>query len=70
MALTTALSMLHYVAGNEDRNLVDRMHSYFTANLLIGLAVLVSFKVRLDFYCDHEILEITLLLDSLALVFM
>uniref|UniRef100_A0AC34QBQ3 Innexin n=1 Tax=Panagrolaimus sp. JU765 TaxID=591449 RepID=A0AC34QBQ3_9BILA len=44
MALTTALSMLHYVASNEDRNLVDRMHSYFTTNLLIGLAVLVSFK--------------------------
>uniref|UniRef100_A0AC35G561 Innexin n=1 Tax=Panagrolaimus sp. PS1159 TaxID=55785 RepID=A0AC35G561_9BILA len=44
MALTTALSMLHYVAGSEDRNFVDRLHATFTTNLLIGLSVLVSFK--------------------------
>ncbi|KJH50341.1 Innexin [Dictyocaulus viviparus] len=36
--------MLRYVAGSEDKDFVDRLHSYFTCNILIGLSVLVSFK--------------------------
>ncbi|EGT37620.1 hypothetical protein CAEBREN_03310 [Caenorhabditis brenneri] len=44
MVLAAVLSMLRYVAGSDDRDFVDRLHSYFTCNLLIGLAVLVSFK--------------------------
>ncbi|VDM76280.1 unnamed protein product [Strongylus vulgaris] len=44
MVLGAVLSMLRYVAGSEDRDFVDRLHSYFTCNILIGLAVLVSFK--------------------------
>uniref|UniRef100_A0A1I7YPY7 Innexin n=1 Tax=Steinernema glaseri TaxID=37863 RepID=A0A1I7YPY7_9BILA len=44
MVLTTVLSMLRYVGESEDKDFVDRLHSYFTANILIGLAVLVSFK--------------------------
>jgi len=44
MVLTTVLSMMRYVSEIEDRDFVDRLHGYFTANLLIGLSVLVSFK--------------------------
>ncbi|CAB3396757.1 unnamed protein product [Caenorhabditis bovis] len=44
MVLAAVLSMLRYVAGSDDRDFVDRLHSYFTCNILIGLAVLVSFK--------------------------
>ncbi|KAK6050170.1 innexin-19 domain protein [Cooperia oncophora] len=44
MVLGAVLSMLRYVGGSEDRDFVDRLHSYFTCNILIGLAVLVSFK--------------------------
>ncbi|EFO87042.1 CRE-INX-10 protein [Caenorhabditis remanei] len=44
MVLAAVLSMLRYVAGSDDRDFVDRLHSYFTCNLLIGLSVLVSFK--------------------------
>ncbi|TKR60917.1 hypothetical protein L596_028098 [Steinernema carpocapsae] len=42
--LTTVLSMLRYVGESEDRDLIDRLHSYFTTNILIALSVLVSFK--------------------------
>ncbi|KAK0410597.1 hypothetical protein QR680_005222 [Steinernema hermaphroditum] len=44
MVLTTVLSMLRYVGESEDKDFVDRLHSYFTSNILIALAVLVSFK--------------------------
>ncbi|KAI6237508.1 Innexin [Aphelenchoides besseyi] len=44
MVLTTVLSMIRYVSGTNDRDFVDRLHSYFTTNILIGLSVLVSFK--------------------------
>lgn len=44
MVLTTMLAMMRYVAEIDDRDFVDRLHSYFTTNLLIGLSVLVSFK--------------------------
>lgn len=44
MVLTTVLSMMRYVGEIEDRDFVDRLHSYFTTNLLLGLSVLVSFK--------------------------
>ncbi|CAD6193850.1 unnamed protein product [Caenorhabditis auriculariae] len=44
MVLAAVLSMLRYVGGSDDRDFVDRLHSYFTCNILIGLAVLVSFK--------------------------
>uniref|UniRef100_A0A183C5V3 Innexin n=1 Tax=Globodera pallida TaxID=36090 RepID=A0A183C5V3_GLOPA len=44
MVLTTVLSMMRYVSETDDRDFVDRMHSFFTTNLLIGLSVLVSFK--------------------------
>ncbi|CAI4223535.1 unnamed protein product [Auanema sp. JU1783] len=44
MVLAAVLSMLRYVAGSDDRDFVDRLHSYFTCNILIGLSVLVSFK--------------------------
>lgn len=44
MVLTTVLSMVRYVSGVEDRDFIDRLHSFFTTNLLIGLAILVSFK--------------------------
>ncbi|KAI6176046.1 Innexin [Aphelenchoides bicaudatus] len=45
MVLTTVLSMIRYVStANDDRDFVDKLHSYFTTNLLIGLSVLVSFK--------------------------
>ncbi|VDK59467.1 unnamed protein product, partial [Anisakis simplex] len=44
MALTAVLSMLRYVSHADDRDFVDRLHSYFTANILIAFSVLVSFK--------------------------
>lgn len=44
MVLTTVLSMVRYVSGVEDRDFIDRLHSYFTCNMLIGLSILVSFK--------------------------
>ncbi|KAL3108006.1 hypothetical protein niasHT_014012 [Heterodera trifolii] len=44
MVLTTVLSMMRYVSEIDDRDFVDRLHSFFTTNLLIGLSVLVSFK--------------------------
>ncbi|KAI1714657.1 innexin domain-containing protein [Ditylenchus destructor] len=42
--LATVLSMMRYVSEIDDRDFVDRLHSYFTTNMLIGLSVLVSFK--------------------------
>lgn len=45
MVLAAVLSMLRYVGEIDDRDFVDRLHSYFTTNILIGLSVLVSFKV-------------------------
>uniref|UniRef100_A0A914XIV4 Innexin n=1 Tax=Plectus sambesii TaxID=2011161 RepID=A0A914XIV4_9BILA len=44
MVLTTVLSMLTYVGGVDDRDFIDRLHAYFTTNLLIALSILVSFK--------------------------
>ncbi|KHN88020.1 Innexin-10 [Toxocara canis] len=44
MVLTTVLSMLRYVGEIDDRDFVDRLHSYFTTNILIAFAILVSFK--------------------------
>ncbi|KAI6230067.1 Innexin [Aphelenchoides fujianensis] len=44
MVLTTVLSMVHYVTGGDDRDVVNRLNAYFTTNLLVGLAILVSFK--------------------------
>ncbi|PAV58892.1 hypothetical protein WR25_08881 [Diploscapter pachys] len=52
MVLAAVLSMLRYVAGSEDRDFVDRLHSYFTCNILIGLAVLwVPFFLLLEAAC-------------------
>ncbi|KAL3111161.1 hypothetical protein niasHT_018037 [Heterodera trifolii] len=44
------LSMMRYVSEIDDRDFVDRLHSFFTTNLLIGLSVLVSFKYA-ENYC-------------------
>ncbi|GMT12365.1 hypothetical protein PFISCL1PPCAC_3662, partial [Pristionchus fissidentatus] len=44
MVLAATLSMLRYIGGSEDRDFVDRLHSYFTCNILIALSILVSFK--------------------------
>uniref|UniRef100_A0A914XKN4 Innexin n=1 Tax=Plectus sambesii TaxID=2011161 RepID=A0A914XKN4_9BILA len=44
MVLTTVLSMLTYVGEVDDRDFIDRLHAYFTTNLLIALSILVSFK--------------------------
>lgn len=44
MVLTTVLSMIRYVSGVEDCDFIDRLHCFFTTNLLIGLSVLISFK--------------------------
>ncbi|KAL7070836.1 hypothetical protein ACQ4LE_010007 [Meloidogyne hapla] len=44
MVLTTVLAMMRYVSETDDRDFVDRLHSYFTTNLLIGLSILISFK--------------------------
>jgi len=41
--------MMRYVSETDDRDFVDRLHSYFTTNLLIGLSILISFKVILKF---------------------
>lgn len=44
MVIPTFLSMLQYITGSDDRDFVDRLHSYYTTNLLLALAVLCSFK--------------------------
>ncbi|GMS80738.1 hypothetical protein PENTCL1PPCAC_2913, partial [Pristionchus entomophagus] len=44
MVLAATLSMLRYIGGSDDRDFVDRLHSYFTCNILIALSILVSFK--------------------------
>lgn len=53
MVLTTVLSMLRYVGEIDDRDFVDRLHSYFTTNILIAFAILVSFKV-----CIRQLLSL------------
>ncbi|VDN29457.1 unnamed protein product [Gongylonema pulchrum] len=46
MVLTAVLSMIRYIGDIDDRDFVDRLHSYFTTNILIAFSILVSFKVR------------------------
>jgi hypothetical protein len=43
MVLTSVLSMIRYVSGVEERDFVDRLHSFFTTNLLVALSVLVRY---------------------------
>lgn len=38
--------MVRYVGNIDDWDFVDRLHSYFTTNILIAFSILVSFKVR------------------------
>lgn len=45
MVLAAVLSMVRYVGDIENRDFVDRMHSYFTTNILVAFAIIVSFKV-------------------------
>uniref|UniRef100_A0A915PMG1 Innexin n=1 Tax=Setaria digitata TaxID=48799 RepID=A0A915PMG1_9BILA len=44
MVLTAILSMIRYIGDIDDWDFVDRLHSYFTANILIAFSILVSFK--------------------------
>lgn len=46
MVLTAVLTMVRYVGNIDDWDFVDRLHSYFTTNILIAFSILVSFKVR------------------------
>uniref|UniRef100_A0A1I7VV08 Innexin n=1 Tax=Loa loa TaxID=7209 RepID=A0A1I7VV08_LOALO len=44
MVLTAVLSMVRYIGDIDDWDFVDRLHSYFTTNILIAFSILVSFK--------------------------
>ncbi|VDK69072.1 unnamed protein product [Litomosoides sigmodontis] len=44
MVLTAVLTMVRYVGNIDDWDFVDRLHSYFTTNILIAFSILVSFK--------------------------
>ncbi|CAD5227493.1 unnamed protein product [Bursaphelenchus xylophilus] len=44
MSISSFVSMLRYVAGQNERDFVERMHSVVTVNILIAFAVLISFK--------------------------
>ncbi|VIO98723.1 Uncharacterized protein BM_BM5823 [Brugia malayi] len=44
MVLTAVLSMIRYIGDIDDWDFVDRLHSYFTTNILIAFSILVSFK--------------------------
>jgi hypothetical protein len=37
-------AVFRYVSDTDDRDFVDRLHCFFTTNILIALSVLVSFK--------------------------
>uniref|UniRef100_A0A8R1TY75 Innexin n=2 Tax=Onchocerca TaxID=6281 RepID=A0A8R1TY75_ONCVO len=44
MVVTAVLSMVRYIGDIDDWDFVDRLHSYFTVNILIAFSILVSFK--------------------------
>ncbi|MCP9264662.1 Innexin [Dirofilaria immitis] len=44
MVVTAVLSMVRYIGDIDDWDFVDRLHSYFTTNILIAFSILISFK--------------------------